>query len=150
MSARLSEAQYAALSGMPISKPSKYRAVPVIVTEAGDVYEAKAAKANQITGRRFASKAEARRYLELKMLERAGQISELECQPRFELHALDGSKLAVYLGDFKFYDRREKCLVVEDVKGARGRGRGTRTAVYELKRKLVRGEYGVDIREVGA
>lgn len=141
MSARLSEAQYAALSGMPISKPSKYRAVPVIVTEAGDVYEAKAAKANQITGRRFASKAEARRYLELKMLERAGQISELECQPRFELHALDGSKVASYLADFRYLERSTRTVVVEDFKGVA-------TQIYRLKKKLVEAEHSITIREV--
>ena len=38
-----------------------------------------------VDGIRFASKREARRYLELKLLQKAGHISDLELQPRFRL-----------------------------------------------------------------
>lgn len=146
MTAHLSESEYAALvPGSRVSKRSKYGAVPVVVTADGQMYEAKAAKAEGVTGQRFASTAEARHYLELLMLVRAGQISELECQPKFEIHGVDGSKIGAYLADFKYYDRSAKRSVVIDVKG----GKATRTAVYRLKRKLVCAEYGVEIREIG-
>ena len=146
MSARLSDAEFAALTGSTSrsQKPSKYHAVPVIVTEAGEMLEAKAAAANGITGTRFASRAEGRRYLELRMLVLAGQASDLECQPVFPIHALDGSKVAVYRADFRYYDRQAKRAIVEDVKS-----KPTRTATYVLKRKLVEAEYGVEIRELG-
>lgn len=145
MAAHFSEEQFAAISGQPLPKKAKYRAVPVIVTLGDEIHEAKAAKAAGITGTRFASKAEARRYLELVMLTRAGQISELELQPRFDLHALDGTKVARYNADFRYYDRSAKRVIVEDVKG----GRATRTAVYSMKKKLLAAEHGVEIREVG-
>ena len=43
-----------------------------------------------IDGIAFDSKAEARRYAELKLLERAGEIKDLELQPKYRL--LDGFK----------------------------------------------------------
>jgi hypothetical protein len=146
MSTRLSESAYAELTGNRSVTPkrSKYHAIPVVVTEGGEVYEAKAAKANGIKGQRFASKAEARRYLELKVMERTGQISELVCQPRFDIHALDGSKVAFYRADYRYYERATRRMVVEDVKG----GKATATATYRLKKKLVEAEHGVTIREV--
>lgn len=144
MSARLSESAYAALTGQRSVKPSKYRAVPVVIAADGVVYEAKAAKANGITGRRFASKAEARRYNELRMLELAGQIAELECQPRFEIHALDGTRVGKFSADFRYFDRSTKRVVVEDVKG----GKATRTEAYLLRKRLVEAEHSVTIREV--
>lgn len=113
---------------------SKYHAVPTVVH-----------------GFRFASKAEAARYAELLLLGQAGQIRNLELQPRFDLH-VDGVKVATYVGDFRYEERAWKPDViwsslpewrdvVEDVKGVR-------TPVYRMKKKHVEAEYGITIREV--
>lgn len=105
--------------------PSKYRAVRTAVD-----------------GITFASKAEARRYGELKLLERAGKIHGLEVQPPFDLVVM-GRKVGRYVGDFAYYDRATKRHVLEDVKGMR-------TPVYRLKAKLMQALYGITISEVKA
>jgi hypothetical protein len=137
----ISAAEYAILTGKPAR--SKYGAKQVIVTEDGVLYDAKAAKANGITGRRFDSKAEGARYVHLRLLERGGYIRDLECQPKFEIHAADveRTKVAVYRGDFAYVDAATDERTIEDVKGMR-------TSTYTLKRKLVEAEYGVTIREI--
>lgn len=102
------------------------------------------AKPTTVDGIRFASKAEARRYSELRMLERAGEIVKLELQPKFPLmHA--GKKLATYIADFRYVVPGYRPLtdreVVEDVKGMK-------TPVYRLKKKMVEAQYGIEITEV--
>ena len=85
----------------------------------------------------FDSIAESRRYKELKLLERAGEISELELQPRFLLQ--EGFKKngktfrkIEYIADFKYIENGK--IVIEDVKGKE-------TEVFKLKRKLFEHEY---------
>ena len=82
----------------------------------------------------FDSMAEARRYSELRMLERVGSVTELELQPEFVLHA--GIK---YRADFRY--RLNGKQIVEDVKGHK-------TAVYKIKKKLLLADYDIDFREV--
>jgi len=110
-----------------------------------------------LDGIRFDSAKEAKRYLELKALERAGEIWELELQPAFELFAPSTSgyllraaiavassglfSLGYYYGDFKYCDKATVPYVVEDVKGVR-------TALYKWKKKHVEAQYGIRIREV--
>lgn len=82
----------------------------------------------------FASRKEARRYDELKLLEYAGVITDLECQPRFELQpkfVRDGKteRAITYVGDFSYTE--DGTRVVEEVKSS-----ATRTAVFEIKRKM--------------
>jgi hypothetical protein len=137
----ISAAEYAVLTGTP--KRSKYGAKQVIVTEDGVLYDSKAAKANGIAGKRFDSKAEGARYVHLRLLEKGGYIRDLECQPKFEIHAADAArtKVAVYRGDFAYVDCHTLERITEDVKGMS-------TSTYTLKRKLVEAEYGVTIREI--
>ena len=96
---------------------------------------------------RFASKAEARRYCELKLLEKAGEIRELEIQPRYELLAWpargDRTRAMVghYVADFRYRSGPQGLLVVEDVKGVR-------TALYRWKKKHVEAQYGIQITEI--
>lgn len=98
------------------------------------------AKPTQVDGIQFASKREARRYGELKMLARAGQIACLELQPSYVL-TVGGVKVGVYRADFRYRDVRSGALVVEDSKGFR-------TPVYRLKKKIVEALYGIEISEV--
>lgn len=97
-------------------------------------------------GIRFASKREAARYDELRLLERAGEIRDLRLQVRYRCE-VNGVHVCDYLSDFTFYERAEDGvtwrLVVEDVKSEATR----RIPVYRLKKKLVFALYGVDIRE---
>lgn len=99
----------------------------------------------EVDGIRFASRAEARRYGVLRLLEAAGEIADLELQPSFEL-VVNGVKVATYRADFRYRDVATGETVVEDVKG----GRATVTPVYRLKRRLVLALYGIEIKEVSA
>jgi len=92
-----------------------------------------------VDGITFASKKEAKRYQELRLLERAKEITDLILQPRFPLQ-IHGKSLGSYVGDFQYTvdGVRE---VVEDVKGVR-------TPVYRLKKKIVEAIYGITIQEV--
>jgi hypothetical protein len=90
----------------------------------------------------FDSRKEANRYQELLWMEAAGLIVGLECQPRYDL-AVNGQSLGFYKGDFRYKDVATGRSITEDVKSP-----ATRTAVYRLKKKLVKALYGVEIVEV--
>nr|DAY69534.1 MAG TPA: Endonuclease [Caudoviricetes sp.] len=81
---------------------------------------------------KFESNLEATRYKELKLLERAGEISNLELQPRFLLQ--DSFKKngrtfrkIEYVADFQYIENGK--TIVEDVKGLQ-------TDVFKLKHKI--------------
>ena len=95
----------------------------------------------RVDGRLFDSKAEAARWQELQLLERAGEITELERQVEYELIPKQKGERAVkYIADFRYVDHDGK-TVVEDTKGVR-------TPVYILKRKLMLRVHGIRVREV--
>ena len=99
------------------------------------------AKRTTVDGISFASKAEAKRYSELKLLEAAGEISGLECQPKFTF-CVNDKPAFFYKADFRYRDQ-SGAHVVEDVKGVR-------TPVYRLKKKLIELAYPeITIVEVG-
>ena len=113
-----------------------------------------------VDGIEFASKREANRYLELRLLERAKEISDLRLQVDFELipnqyatekrYGKNGQPLkdkqvllerkVVYRADFVYKDNDGK-TVVEDTKGFR-------TTEYVLKRKMFLYKYGFPITEI--
>jgi hypothetical protein len=95
-------------------------------------------EATVVHGVRFASRREARRWLELKLLEGAGLIVELRRQVRFEL-VVNEVPVCAYLADFVYRENGE--LIVEDSKGVR-------TREYRLKARLMRACHGIIIREV--
>lgn len=97
-------------------------------------------KKTEVDGITFDSKKEANRYQELLLLERACQIVDLELQPNFKL-IVNGIKVGSYRGDFRYKDALTGNTVIEDVKGMK-------TPVYNLKRKLVKALYDIDIVEV--
>ena len=100
-----------------------------------------------INGINFDSKKEAKRYNELKWLERAGIIKELELQKVFELQPKFKNKLGehiraiTYAADFYYYDNEKQEYVVEDTKGFR-------TEVYKIKKKLFEYKYNICIKEI--
>jgi hypothetical protein len=98
------------------------------------------AKKTYVDGIAFDSKKEAKRYQELKLLERGGVISDLDCQVKFELiPKQEGERPCYYVADFVYTENGKK--VVEDVKGFR-------TDIYKLKRKLMLWVHGIRVVEV--
>lgn len=105
------------------------------------------AVATIVDGIRFASKAEARRYQELRLLERAGEIKELEIQPKFPLLAPCAGRTNVlervgeYRADFRYREGPKGVLVIEDVKGVR-------TDMFRWKKKHFEIQYGLTLTEI--
>ena len=99
------------------------------------------AQKTTVDGIEFDSKAEARRYGELRLLERAGKIKNLERQVRYDLE-INGVKIGFYKADFRYWDQGSSQQVVEDVKGMR-------TPVFAIKAKLMKALHRVEIVEIG-
>ena len=101
------------------------------------------AKKTVLDGITFASRKESKRYQELKLLERAGEIAELRLQVPFTLLPKQHGEQAVkYIADFTYLDKRLNWeQVVEDTKGIK-------TPLYVIKRKLMLFIHGIKIREV--
>ena len=97
------------------------------------------AKPTVIEGIRFASKKEGARYLELRLLEKAGEITDLSLQPVIHCN-VGGEHVCDYRADFFYIDRRNPVGTWEDCKGFR-------TQVYKLKAKLVKACTGIEIKE---
>lgn len=92
-----------------------------------------------VDGIKFDSKKEAGRYKELKLLEKAGEIKNLQLQPKFTLqesfkHQGKIERKITYIADF-MYEEKNGEIVVEDTKGYR-------TDVYKIKRKMFLKIYG--------
>ena len=85
----------------------------------------------------FDSKKEAKRYGELKLLEKVGEITNLEIQPKFAC-VVNGKKICGYVADFRYETQNGE--VIEDVKGIK-------TRIYSLKKKLVEALFGIEITE---
>jgi dsDNA-binding SOS-regulon protein len=102
-------------------KPTKYRAIR---SEADGIW--------------FPSKKERDRYAALKLLERAGKITDLTLQPSFTL-TVNAIKVATYRADFQYTTKTGE-VIIEDVKGMK-------TPVYKLKKKMVEAQYGIKVTE---
>lgn len=110
------------------------------------------AKPTVVDGIRFASKKEAARYRELRLLEKAGEIAALQWQVPYELKV---PRIAVppgdpemltqrtprvigkYVADFIYYQRGD--FIVEDVKGFD-------VPLGRWKRRHAEAQYGITIR----
>lgn len=96
----------------------------------------------------FDSQKEARRYDELMMLLRSGQIYDLRMQVQFTLQesyiTAEGNRVRgiKYVADFE-YRKPNGTKVIEDVKS-----KATETRVYKVKKKLMQEKFGICIREV--
>lgn len=77
----------------------------------------------------FASKKEMMRYADLKMLQKANEISGLEVQPKFPV-AINGLHFCTYTADFR-YTTKDGDVVIEELKST-----GTaKDAAYRLRKK---------------
>ena len=93
----------------------------------------------EIDGIKFDSKHEASRYRELRVLEQAGEITNLRLQVPFEL--IPKSKYGMpirYVADFVYNENDQ--LIVEDAKGVK-------TPIYKLKKRMMAEKYGIEIKE---
>ena len=125
----------------------------------------------EVDGYRFASKAEARRYEELRLLNETDEIKEFIVHPSYALYApvlpadiapeewgatlrlcpgewgpsCIAKRIGRYTADFAYY-AADGTPVVEDVKG----GKATRTEAYRLRVKIFEANYGVKVTEVEA
>lgn len=105
----------------------------------------------EIDGQRFDSLREARRWGELQLLAKAGEITELRRQVAFELvpKQRDWKGRAVravhYIADFVYRAKPESGdqgpLIVEDAKGVR-------TPDYAIKAKLMLWRHGINVIEI--
>lgn len=87
----------------------------------------------------FDSKRELKRWQELKLLAKVGEISGLDRQVSFELIPKTAkSRASYYIADFVYVENGQR--VVEDCKGFRDK-------TYMLKRKLMLWRHGIEIRE---
>jgi hypothetical protein len=102
-------------------------------------YKAIKTTVNNIT---FDSRAEANRYLTLKLLEKANYISDLKCQVPFTLFEKSpyGRSLN-YIADFSYVENNN--LIVEYVKS-----KATITPLYKLKKRILAEKYNIIIKEV--
>ena len=113
---------------------------------------------------KFDSKHEAERYCQLKLLQRAGVIRDLELQKEFilipaqykseERYGKNGKRLkdkqilverkVSYFADFTYIEVESGQMIVEDAKSEITRTDKT----YILKRKMLRHFYGLEVQEV--
>jgi len=114
---------------MPVKRSNKY-----------------SAQRTMLDGIKFDSKREARRWAELCLLERAGEIADLRRQVPLELEGRDGPLLTRtgrhmrLTVDFVYVDKRTGLTVYEDAKGVPTRD-------YEVRRAVAAAQ-GVEVIEV--
>ena len=146
----LSKNPHVRLSSSVALKPTSHTEWPVDMTDALKTSPTKTKYHNEPTvvdGARFDSKKELQRWLDLKVLERAGEIKNLERQVKISID-VNGQHICNYFADFQYHekipDRKGKWqIVVEDVKSDATR----KLSTYRLKKKLVRALFGIEIRE---
>lgn len=117
-------------SDTPKAKPSKYKNKKVTVD-----------------GITFDSQLESYRYQELRLLERAGKITDLKRQVKYTLipsQKINGKVVereCCYYADFTYTDANTGEFVCEDAKGMK-------TKEYKIKKKLMLYIFGIEIKEV--
>lgn len=108
-------------------KPNKYRNVPTVVD-----------------GIRFDSLKEGKRYGELKLLEKAGIIRNLQAdkkQIRYQF-VVNGQDVGRYTPDFVYVDDATNAVIAEDCKSP-----SSRTEAYMIRKRLMKALYGIEILE---
>ena len=109
----------------------------------------------EVDGIVFDSKKEAKRYSELLLLEKAGEISNLQRQVKYVLIPAQYAEVngkrkciereCVYISDFTYIENGK--LIVEDVKGYRDPS-SAGYAKFVIKRKLMLHVHGIRITEI--
>jgi hypothetical protein len=98
-------------------------------------------------GYKFDSKAERKRYNELKLLKMAGEITGFAMQVPF-IYEYEGEKIFKYISDFVVI-HLDGSRTVEDVKGFdRKTGKFITTPLFNLKKKLIEAQHKIVIKLV--
>lgn len=118
MTERISSQQYRARAAKP--KRSKY-----------------GSKRTLFDGILFDSKAEAQYYANLKLRERAGEVTDINRQRWYDL-MVNGVLVARYRADFVFFDREACARRIVDVKGVV-------TREFSIKKKLMKACHGLEV-----
>lgn len=99
------------------------------------------AKKTIVDGIEFDSRLEATRYTQLRLMERAEEISDLKLQVEFQviqgwINPDTGEKIrgSIYIADFMYCDKQSHQVIVEDTKGKE-------TDDFRLKWKLAQSLY---------
>ena len=104
-----------------------------------------------VDGMEFDSAKEARRWSDLFLMQKAGEIVDLSRQVEYELIPKqvrsDGKteRAVKYVADFVYTRTADGETVVEDVKGFK---RGQAYAMFVIKRKLMKYLLGIEVQEV--
>lgn len=102
-----------------------------------------AVKTTTYDGIKHDSKKEANRWLELNLLLRAGEISDLKRQVKYELIPKVGKfRATYYIADF-VYKEKDGTEVVEDTKSAAT----ANNQVFRIKEKLMLWRHGIEIKK---
>ena len=106
-------------------------------------------KKTKVGGITFDSLAEAARWSELQLLERAGRITDLRRQvvyvlaPSVKFSGARAAKPAIrFIADFEYFESGAR--VVEDVKSPVS----AKLAAFQIKRHLMLSIHGIDVRIV--
>jgi hypothetical protein len=104
-----------------------------------------------VEGIEFDSRAEANRYAELRLMEKAGEIRELRRQvtfvlaPAIRVVTSTRTKPALrYIADFTYLDLKHDRYVVEDVKSAPT----AQKEAFRIKLHLMKSVHGIDVHLV--
>lgn len=105
----------------------------------------------EVDGHVFDSRKEAARFQELKLMQQAKQIADLELQPVFPLHVMELYRsgpiyintVGIFKADFRYVDLVSGEIVVEDVKSE-----WTKNTAYQLRKRIAEAVHGIYVREV--
>lgn len=100
----------------------------------------------EVDGITFDSDAEARRYRELILLQAAGEIRDIEIQPKWVLQpsfkrGKRTTRAITYRADFRYTEVATGEVVVEDVKGME-------TEVFKIKAKMLLYHHDIEVKRV--
>lgn len=131
----------------PRRKPSKHRNIKQYRYEDGVISEKQGLSQHGKLVQVYDSEKECRRHMELMLLEKAGVISNLECQkvlliaPAFTDRNGKQHRPITYRADFS-YVRNETEHIIEDVKGFdEQRQKFLTTEAFNIKWKLLQAKY---------
>lgn len=93
-----------------------------------------------VDGVKYDSKHEYKRYCELLLMEKAGEIKDLQCQVKFSICPkapnVKGSRERFYIADF-VYTKSDGTKIIEDAKSPPTK----KDKTYRLKKQLVQVKY---------
>lgn len=94
----------------------------------------------EVEGQVFDSRGEAAQWIELREMEKARRISGLRRGKAYNI-VINGQKVCSYTPDFEFVGEHGGWVVMDY--------KGFRTPVYNLKKKLMKAVFGIEIAETG-